>query len=58
MRAKAISYLIDVSIGGGGVGAIWGLSLADWDHVTRIIATVAVTVVSITLAILHHRRKK
>lgn len=58
MNHKAINVLLDIAIASGGVGTIWGISLADWDHITRIGMTLAVGCVSITLALLHHRRKK
>ncbi len=58
MRSKALNILIDVGITSGGVGTIWGLSLAEWDHITKIAGTVIITSLSVVLSILHHRKKK
>lgn len=55
---KAATHFIDIIIAGLGISTIWGLSLADWDHLTKIAGTVIVTTVAVTLNILNHRKKK
>lgn len=55
MLHKAVNHIVEI-MGTGCIAAIWGLSLTQWDVITKIVCTLAVTSVTIYVAL--SRRKK